>query len=225
MSRSPWRRHSADDLRIAVVPQPARGHRNSARQSFERMAASSQLNRLRLGLRRPDPWLGPQVGPEAMGRTCGWCGRALPRRLAPSRDRRMLVGGRQQRRGRVTSDKSGCPYPCTSSSSARVEARCHRSEPPDRLVEVGAGMTAIWSQAGIDLEIDVVGRITVPDDLVSSVANGDRRTIPGRCPGRAVRDPQAGFRCRVLRAEGRRRQRIHPRQVPRVLRHRSPVGS
>ena len=43
---------------------------------------------------------------------------------------------------------------------------------PDRLVEVGAEMTAIWSQAGIDLEIDVVGRITVPDDLVSSVANG-----------------------------------------------------
>jgi len=37
------------------------------------------------------------------------------------------------------------------------------------LTEIGARVAEIWSQAGIVLEIDVVGVITVPDDLIRGV--------------------------------------------------------
>lgn len=47
----------------------------------------------------------------------------------------------------------------------------------DDLIEIGSRMTEIWSQAGIDLEIQVVGEIVVPDDAIQAVADRDGQSF------------------------------------------------
>lgn len=48
---------------------------------------------------------------------------------------------------------------------------------PDEVVQIGARMTDIWSQAGIALDITVVGEIEVPSDVIASVASRDGRAF------------------------------------------------
>jgi len=45
------------------------------------------------------------------------------------------------------------------------------------VVEIGDRMAEIWLQAGIVLEIDVVGEIIVPDDLIGAVEERDGRAF------------------------------------------------
>ena len=47
----------------------------------------------------------------------------------------------------------------------------------DDLVEIASRMTEIWSQAGIALEIEVVGEIVVPDDAIHAVADRDGQSF------------------------------------------------
>jgi len=56
----------------------------------------------------------------------------------------------------------------TGPSSART---------PDEVAEIGARMTEIWSQAGIALDITVVGEIEVPSDVIAAVAARDGRAF------------------------------------------------
>jgi len=56
----------------------------------------------------------------------------------------------------------------TGPSSART---------PDEVAEIGARMTEIWSQAGIMLDITVVGKIEVPSDVIAEVAARDGRAF------------------------------------------------
>jgi hypothetical protein len=56
----------------------------------------------------------------------------------------------------------------TGPSSART---------PDEVAEIGARMTEIWSQAGIELDITVVGEIEVPSDVIAAVAARDGRAF------------------------------------------------
>ena len=48
---------------------------------------------------------------------------------------------------------------------------------PDEVAEIGARMTVIWSQAGIALDITVVGEIEVPSDVIAAVAARDGRAF------------------------------------------------
>jgi len=47
----------------------------------------------------------------------------------------------------------------------------------DEVIEIGDRMAEIWLQAGIVLEIDVVGEIIVPDDMVRAVDQRDGRAF------------------------------------------------
>ena len=48
---------------------------------------------------------------------------------------------------------------------------------PDEVAMIGARMTDIWNQAGIALDITVVGEIEVPSDVIAAVAARDGRAF------------------------------------------------
>jgi hypothetical protein len=48
---------------------------------------------------------------------------------------------------------------------------------PDEVAMIGARMTDIWNQAGIALDITVVGDIEVPSDVIAAVAARDGRAF------------------------------------------------
>jgi len=47
----------------------------------------------------------------------------------------------------------------------------------NELEEIGAGMAEIWAPAGIILDINVVGSVPVPDEVIRAVANRDGQTF------------------------------------------------